>query len=214
LLRNGKLIKDMDEKHGNFLLRVYELYNRYGIKSVTMDDVARELGISKKTLYECIQDKSELVKHVMQMVYQYHGAKLSEITSKGLNAMEELLEVNLYMTRMIKDQNPTLGYDMQKYYPELHQSLMLEQRQRMHEAILTNLNKGIKEGLYRKEMNVDIISRLHMTRMEYRYRPDSFQLNDIDSQEVMREIFIYHLHGIANENGIKILNEKLNSEWK
>ena len=58
----------MDEKHGNFLLRVYELYNRFGIKSITMDDVAHELGISKKTLYECIEDKTDLVKLVMEMV--------------------------------------------------------------------------------------------------------------------------------------------------
>ena len=204
----------MDEKHGNFLLRVYELYNRYGIKSVTMDDVARELGISKKTLYECIEDKSELVKHVMEMVNNYHSKNLWEITSRGMNAIEELFEVNRYMTQMIKEQNPTLGYDMQKYYPELHQSLMQEQRHRMHDAILANLVKGVEEGLYRKDMNVDIISKLHMTRMEYRYRQDSYQMNNIDSQDVMREIFIYHLHGIANENGIKILNEKLNSEWK
>jgi AcrR family transcriptional regulator len=179
-----------------------------------MDDVARELGISKKTLYECIEDKSELVKHVMEMVYRYHGEKLQEITMRSLNAMEELFEVNRYMTQMIKEQNPTLGYDLQKYYPELHKSLMQEQRNRMHDAIRQNLIKGIEEGIYRKEMNVEIISRLHMTRMEYRYRQDSFQVIDADSHDVMREIFIYHLHGIANDKGIKILNEKLKSEWK
>jgi hypothetical protein len=150
----------------------------------------------------------------MEMVYRHHGEKLNEITTRSLNAIEELFEVNRYMTQMIKEQNPTLGYDMQKYYPELHKALMQEQRQRMHDAIRQNLVKGIGEGLYRKEMNVDIISKLHMTRMEYRYRQDNFQLSDIDSREVMQEIFTYHLHGIANENGIKILNEKLNSEWK
>jgi len=204
----------MDEKHGNFLLRVYELYNQFGIKSVTMDDVARELGISKKTLYECIEDKSELVKHVMEMVYRYHGEKLHEITTRGLSAIEQLFEVNRYMTQMMKEQNPTLGYDMQKYYPELHKTLMTEQRRRMQEATRQNLVKGVEEGIYRKEMNVDIIAGLHMTRMEYRSRPDASKLINLDSEEVMREIFIYHLHGIANEKGIKILNEKLNTEWK
>jgi len=204
----------MDEKHGNFLLRVYELYNRFGIKSVTMDDVARELGISKKTLYECIEDKSELVKHVMQMVYRYHGEKLQEIIARGANAIDELFEVNRYMTQMIKEQNPTLGYDLQKYYPELQKELMEEQRRRMHEAIRTNLIKGIEEGLYRKELNIEILSRLHMTRMEYRYRNDGYGLFEMDSHAVMQEIFIYHMHGIANEKGIKILNEKLKSDWK
>jgi AcrR family transcriptional regulator len=205
----------MDEKHGNFLLRVYELYNRFGIKSVTMDDVSRELGISKKTLYECIEDKADLVKLVMEMVFRFHGEKLNEITIQGLHAIEEIFEVNRYMTKMVKEQNPTLVYDMQKYYPELYGTLMQEQRKRMHEAIRDNLTKGIEEGLYRKEMNVDIISKLHMTRMEYSHRKDNnYQLSDIDSREVMQEIFIYHLHGIANENGIKFLNEKLKSDWK
>ena len=199
----------MDEKHGNFLLRVYELYNRYGIKSVTMDDVARELGISKKTLYECIEDKTDLVRLVMEMVYRYHGQQLMDITTRGLNAIEELFEVNRYMTQMVREQNPTLGYDLQKYYPELHQALMKEQRTRMHEAIRQNLLKGIEEGLYRKEINVEVISRLHMTRMEYKYKPDDFLTPDIDAREVMQEIFIYHLHGIANEKGIQFLNEKL-----
>lgn len=204
----------MEEKTPNFLLRVYELYNRFGIKSVTMDDISRELGISKKTLYECIKDKTDLVRLVMEMTFRYHSTKLAEITDSGLNAIEELFVVNRYMSQMLKDQNPTLLYDLQKYYPELHRDLMHEQRLRMHEAIRANLTKGIAEGIYRKELNVDIISNLHMSRMEYRYRHDLFQVENIDSAEVMREIFIYHMHGIANDNGIKILNEKLNSEWK
>ncbi len=205
----------MDEKHGNFLLRVYELYNKFGIKSVTMDDVSRELGMSKKTLYECIEDKADLVKLVMEMVFRFHGEKLNEITTQGINAIEEIFEVNRYMTKMVKEQNPTLVYDMQKYYPELYGTLMQEQRRRMHEAIRSNLIKGIEEGLYRSEMNVEIISKLHMTRMEYSHRQDNnYQLSDIDSREVMQEIFIYHLHGIANEKGIKFLNEKLKSDWK
>lgn len=203
----------MDEKHKNFFVKVYELYNKFGIKSVTMDDVSRELGISKKTLYECIADKTELVKLVMQMIYKFHGEKLEEITTSALNAIEELMEVNLYMTNMVKELNPTLLYDLKKYYPELHNELMQEQRRRMHEAIRKNLIKGQEQGLYRKDMNVEIISKLHMTRMEYRFSHDSFILNDIDSAQVMREIFIYHLHGIANENGIKVLNEKLKNQW-
>ena len=72
--------------------------------------------------------------------------------------------------------------------------------------------KGQDQNLYRKEMNAGIIAKLHMTRMEYRFSHDSFILNDIDSEKVMREIFIYHLHGIANENGIRILNEILNKQ--
>jgi len=197
----------MDEKHKYFFDKVFELYNKFGIKSVTMDDVSRELGISKKTLYECVADKSELVKHVMQMVFRFHGEKLAEISNSGYNAIEELLKVNEYMTHMVKELNQTLLYDLRKYYPEFFNEMMEIQHLKMHEAIRLNLLKGQKEGLYRKEMNLDIISGLHMSRLEYRFAHDSSILDDFDSTVVMQEILTYHLHGIASEKGIRVYND-------
>ncbi|MDD4644458.1 MAG: TetR/AcrR family transcriptional regulator [Bacteroidales bacterium] len=204
----------MDDKHGDFLLKVYELFNRYGIKSVTMDDVAHELSISKKTLYECIQDKSELVKHVMEMTDRFHSMKLKEITDRNLNALDELFEINQYMTHMVSQVNPSLGYDMKKYYPEIYKSIMLGQRQRLHNAILSNLSKGLSEGLYREDIDAEIISRLHMTRMESYHHKDGLGLTDLNPPEVTREIFIYHVRGIASHKGIEQLDKKLNSDWK
>ncbi len=201
---------NMDDKHKFFFTKIFELYNKYGIKSVTMDDVSRELGISKKTLYECVSDKSELVKHVMKMMFDLHAEKLAEISKSGLNALEELLEVNRLMITMVKDLNQTLLYDLKKYYPELYQDIMSEQFGKMRDAIRLNLDKGQKEGLYRKDMNVDIISKLHMIRMDYHLSHDALLPGSLDSDEMMREIFIYHVHGIASEKGLKMLNEKLN----
>jgi AcrR family transcriptional regulator len=204
--------KTMDDKHKFFFTKVFELYNKYGIKSVTMDDVSHELGISKKTLYECIRDKSELVKHVMQMVFQIHSEKMNEISGLGFNAIEELIEVNRLMTAMVKDLNQTLLYDLKKYYPEFHQDMMKEQFSKMHEGIRENLIKGQKEGLYRKDMKADIISRLHMTRIRYSFAHDSFMIDPTVSDEVNHEILTYHLHGIATEKGIGIFNEIINQQ--
>ena len=202
--------RTMDDKHKFFFTKVFELYNKYGIKSVTMDDVSRELGISKKTLYECISDKSELVKHVMQMMFTLHAEKLAQISKSGFNAMEELLEVNRLMTTMVNDLNQTLLYDLRKYYPELYHDMMSEQFGNMQVAVRQNLIKGQEQGLYRKDMNVDIISKLHMIRMDYHLSHDALMPGNLESDDMMREIFIYHLHGIASENGLKMLNEKLN----
>ncbi len=199
----------MDEKLKLLLIRVYELYNKFGIKSVTMDDVSRELGISKKTLYQYVKDKAELVELVMVQISMHHGQQIHSIVEKNLNAIIELLEVNRYMNIMMRDHNPTLDYDLKKYYPEIYRRLMHESRKRMHESIQTNLIKGQNEGLYRKDMDVNIISKIHMTRLEYKYDSDNFTLNELSSETVMREIFIYHLHGIANEKGVQVLNEKL-----
>jgi len=202
----------MDEKLKYLLERVYALYNKFGIKSVTMDDVSRELGISKKTLYQHVQDKAELVEKVMIHNTLHHREKIYAIVDQNLNAIDELLEVNNYMNKMMKDHNPTLDYDLRKYYPEIHSKLMLQTRKRMFESIHKNLLKGQKEGIYRAEMNTDIICKLHMTRMEYKYQSDSFTLNELSDSTVLWEIFIYHLHGITNEKGVKYLNERLNKK--
>ena len=199
----------MDEKLQQILTRVYDLYNKYGIKSVTMDDVARELGMSKKTLYKHVKDKADLVEQVLIQNSVQHSTKIEALVKKNLNAIVELLEVNQYMNQILKDHNPSLDYDLKKYYPEISTRLMYEIKKRMHDSIKQNLLKGQQEGVYRQEMDVEIICRLHMTRMEHKHSSDNFTLNELTSKKVMREIFIYHLHGIINEKGDEILNEKL-----
>ena len=200
---------NMDKKLKNLLIRVYQLYNKYGIKSVTMDDVARELGISKKTLYQFVHDKAELVDKVISFNTVKHREAIYDIVKKGYNAIEELLKVNEYMNVMMKEQNPTLDYDLKKYYPELHARLLDESRKRMWDSIRQNLKKGQDEGLYRKDMDIDIISKIHMTRLEHRYTSDSYTITELNSEKIMKEIFIYHLHGIASEEGLRVLREKL-----
>ena len=197
----------MDEKLKAILIRVYKLYNKFGIKSITMDDVAREMGISKKTLYQCVKDKSELVEKVVFFNTIHHRELIYKIVAEKHNAIEELLKVNIYMNVMLKEQNPTLDYDLKKYYPEIYFKLMDESRKRMYEAIRENLIKGQKEGLYRDNLDVDIISQLHMTRLEYKYSSESFTITELNSEKTMKEIFTYHLHGIASEKGLKVLKK-------
>jgi len=197
----------MEEKLKLLLTRVFKLYNKFGIKSVTMDDVSRELGISKKTLYQYVKDKAELVEKVVTLNTLQHRETIYNIVKENYNAIEELLAVNKYMNEMMKEQNPTLDYDLRKYYPELHSRLLRDSRQRMYDSIKQNLEKGQKEGLYRMDMDINIICRLHMTRLEYKYTSDSFTITELGSEKIMDEIFKYHLHGIASEKGLKVLNE-------
>ena len=204
----------MDEKHKKFLMQIYELYNRFGIKSVTMDDVAHELGISKKTLYQSVRDKANLVEQVVMLVADEHNHRLNEIVSENLSAIEELFRVNQHMNHMISNQNPAMMHDLQKYYPEIHRRLLTKQRRRMHDAILKNLRKGIRQGIYRKDMNVDIISKIYLTRMEYHFNTDPYMTSDIDPRNLIREIFIYHMHGISNEKGVQELNKQIKNYFK
>src|ERR1035437_2884162 len=109
----------MNEELKNLLSKVRCLYMKYGIKSVTMDDVARELGISKKTLYQYVNDKNELVQKVVEMELDDKAEGFSKMNCSGLNAIEELFEVHKMIRQMLKDYNPSTEYDLRKYYPEL-----------------------------------------------------------------------------------------------
>ncbi|RLD81342.1 MAG: TetR/AcrR family transcriptional regulator [Bacteroidetes bacterium] len=193
----------------DILSKTFELYEKYAIKSVSMDDVARELGISKKTLYQFVTNKSELVAMVIQSEMELAGKRHENIQTMKLNSIEELFEVSKLMNDRLKNHNPALFFDLKKYYPTLFKKITEIKREKAYESVLNNLKKGIKEGLYRKEVNPDIIAKIYVSRIEQSYDNSIFSIAEVTSIEVFNEVLIYHLHGICNEKGLKILNEKL-----
>ncbi len=199
----------MEKELLNILEKVSILYQKYGIKSITMDDVARELGISKKTLYQHVTDKTDLVEKVMLLIAEKHNSFFKKLRANKINAIEELFEVNKYFTEMLKNYNPSMEYDLRKYYPDLFKNIYEVRRKRMYESIIRNMKKGIKEGLYRRDMDIEIIAKLHVSRIENMYDNEIFTNEELISTKVFNEIFIYHLRGIANVTGIKFLERKL-----
>jgi TetR/AcrR family transcriptional regulator, cholesterol catabolism regulator len=191
----------MDDKTLHILEQVRRLYHRYGIKSVTMDDVAKRLFISKKTLYEHFADKEDLVKNVLLMDHQKRSSFFQEIEKKKLNAVDEILEVYKVINTMFRDYNTSMEYDIRKYYPDLYYSVKEIRRKRMYETLFRNMNKGKREGLYRKDLNTKIISRLHVIRVENMYENDMFTIEELVSAKVFNEIFTYHMQGILSAKG-------------
>jgi AcrR family transcriptional regulator len=174
-----------------------------------MDDVARELGISKKTLYQHIKDKTELVEKVLQADIEERNVFLDNLLEKNLNAIDELFEINKHVNHILQKHNPSTFYDLKKYYPSLLNNLKCNRRERMYEIFLNNIIKGKKQNLFRKEINEQIIVKFYLDRMDNIGRSENFSNQEIISTEVFYELFIYHIHGIANPNGIKLLYEKL-----
>ncbi|MCX6252520.1 MAG: TetR/AcrR family transcriptional regulator [Bacteroidetes bacterium] len=191
----------MEEKVLHIVGHVSKLYQRYGIKSVTMDDVARHLCISKKTLYEHFKDKEDLVSRVLLQEYEKRGGYYTQIEKRNLNAVEELLEVYKLIHTMFMDYNPSMEYDIRKYYPDLHTRFREIRRKRIFESAYRNLNKGKKEGLYRKDINSKVIAKLHVFRVENMFENDLFSIEEITSLKVFHQLFFYHLHGILSEKG-------------
>lgn len=199
----------MNEELRNLLTKVRCLYMKYGIKSVTMDDVARELGISKKTLYQYVNDKNELVQKFVEMELNEKSKNFSKMNNPELNAIEEVFEVHKSVQQMLKDYNPSTEYDLRKYYPELYAQIIKVRRERIYNNILSNLMKGKSEGLYRQELNTELIAKLQLSRVEAAFDDKIFTQDELLSPKLFLEMFIYHIRGIANQKGLVVLEQKL-----
>jgi TetR/AcrR family transcriptional regulator, cholesterol catabolism regulator len=194
----------MEPKALVILEKVSVLYMKYGIRSVTMDDVARELGISKKTLYEHFADKSELVKCFIELQLGSMDKEFLNLSQKKINAIERLLEISDMMIRFMRDFNPSVNFDLQKYYSEIWSLLMEFKRDQVFIYFKENLTQGISEGLYRKDMNPDIIARMYMLTIVAIMDTDFAPLIMNSLSPVFREIITYHIRGIATKKGLDL----------
>ena len=135
-----------------------EMFSMYGLKSVSIDDLCRRMGISKKTFYECFVTKEDLVAAVLEHKSLEVTKQLSLIMGKG-NAIDELLAF-LGMHRLwassMQEKSPVLFYDLQKYYPSLWAKSAEQKEQRAREFFTLNIQRGIDEGLYRPEIDFDM----------------------------------------------------------
>jgi AcrR family transcriptional regulator len=198
----------MNDELKNILERVRCLYLKYGIKSITMDDVSRELGISKKTLYQFVSDKTDLVSKVLDTEIERRAYDFDTM-GIGNNAVEEMVLVNKHVHKMLKEYNPSTEYDLRKYYPDLYRKFRDGRRKKMYDWVLNNLKRGKEEGLYRQEINEEIIAKLYVHRNEVLMEDEQFNLVEYTSQKFFVEVLIYHIRGIANEKGTRILQDNL-----
>jgi AcrR family transcriptional regulator len=180
-----------------------------------MDDIARELGVSKKTLYQDFADKNDLISKVINLDINQGREFLDEMKLRNLNAIEEVFVVNSRLHQDRSRYNPTFYFDLKRYNPETYRKWLSEKRKQMFGLMLSNLKKGKREGVYRSEIHEEIIVKLNMARIEMLDGNDIIDSMQALSPEFLQEIFFYHLHGICNEKGLKILNEfkqKLNNK--
>lgn len=199
----------MTDKEKEFYSRASELYKKFGVKSVTMDDISRELGMSKKTLYQWVKDKRELIEKIIDYEYMVNMDCFSKIITQNLNAIDELFEVNKFMKQQLKYHSPSFEYDLKKYYPDIFKKIHVRKREIMYKSVLENINKGKQEGLYRSELNGEIIAKLYILRMENAQDGDFLTLDDFLSPDVFKEYFVYHIRGLANKKGTEYLEKHM-----
>ena len=194
-------MKDLNK----ILEKVLALFKRYGTRSVTMDDIARYLGMSKKTLYQEFSDKHELISRVIDFDMEQSRILLEEVKKSDSNAVQELFMLNRQIHSLRILYSPTFYFDLRRYYPETYHRWIEDKRSNLYRVITENLRKGKSEGIYRAEIDEHIIGRLHMARIEMLDGNDLIEDHERLSDDFIREVFIYHLHGICNEQGMKLI---------
>ena len=174
-----------------------------------MDDVARELGISKKTLYEYFTDKNDLVGKFLEFHIKKIRCVFEEEKEDEGNAIDHLLFISKIMRNFLQEMNPSVHYDLQKYYPAIFKSLFEYKRDKMLDSVKQNIIRGMKEGFYRKDLNPEIIAHIYVNRVEGSMDADFLKTNDFTSSELFSEMFTYHIRGISSKKGIEYFEKQI-----
>jgi AcrR family transcriptional regulator len=202
----------MDEKGIEILGKTALLFMRLGIKSMTMDDIARQLGISKKTLYLFVTDKNDLVVKVMQQIVDHEKALANHLCEVHENAIDMLFELSKDISQKFGQIHPSINYDMQKYHPEAWSIFKEFRTSFVADCIQQNIERGIEQGLYRENLDPFIVSRLYASKMEMCTDGEIFPADKYDFKNIHFEMMRYHIRGVASEKGLAYLKEKIKQE--
>jgi AcrR family transcriptional regulator len=195
------------EKERQIIAEAIRVFMTYGIKSVTMDDIARHMRMSKKTLYQYVSDKNDLVKRCLDHDCQVTEETVNAILEKKLNAIEENFEISKHIVEDLKNIHPSIFYDLEKYYPDAWNTMHELRHDFVAEVMEKNMVRGIKEGLYREDLNVKIITRLWVARLNIIFDPNIFSMGEFELAEVYRQMFLHHVRGIASAKGVKYIEK-------
>lgn len=193
------------------LLGASELFLNYGFKSVTMDDIANNLGISKKTIYLHFDNKTKLVEATTMYLFNSISCGIDQICALQNNPIEEIYSIKQFITEHLKDEKSSPQYQLQKYYPKICNSLRSKQFEVMHTCVLDNLKRGKEQGLYRESINIDIISRIYFSISLAIKDKDLFPEHQYSMNTLVNTYIEYHLRGICTPKGLEILNKFITS---
>ncbi len=200
----------MEATKEKILNKTGDSFLKFGFKSFTMDDIANDLGISKKTLYKYFNNKHDLVSQAVAYMHENCLYKIDGVCQLGYNAIEENFEVKKIFKDMFQastDESPM--YQLEKYYPKVFEKVMQNEYMMFQDCIVKNLEKGITEGLYREDIEINIITRFYFALIMAVHNDDLFAYNKNTINKLEINALEYHTRSIATAKGIKELEKQL-----
>lgn len=198
----------MDEKFESILRKSALIFMKYGIRSISMDDICRELSISKKTLYQYVENKNDLVEKILD--YVLIESHRSECKKEG-NAIDQLLEASRHVFETLRNFNPAVTFDLQKFYPEQYRKMQQKHHEIVYQDTVENLLSGIREGLYRENLEVELEAHLYATKLEKLTSIEFMTTQEFSFEKIFDVMFEGHIRAIANQKGLEYYESKKNS---
>lgn len=188
-----------------------ELFLNQGFKSITMDDIAREMSISKKTIYTHFANKEAIIEASTEVLFTSICGGIDHICALHHNPIEELYAIKKYVLEHLKGERTSPMYQLQKFYPRIHASLRKQQYDYMQKCMVDNLGRGVSLGLFRENINIQFVARIYFTGMTGIKDGDIFPASEFP-QPLLYDMYLeYHLRGIVTPTGKELLNQLIQS---
>lgn len=184
-----------------------DLFMAYGVRSVTMDDISRKLAISKKTIYSHYKDKDEIVQIVTRRFLDREKQMMIEMKEKSYDAIHELMMVSKYIREHLQNINPSALSDLEKYYRHAWNIYLKFKEKVFLQAITETLERGIREGYFRKDINVEILSLLRIEEAQMIFNNKIFPREKFDFMEVQMQLFTHFIRGIVTPEGAELIKK-------
>ncbi len=183
------------------------MYWRFGVRSVTMDDIAKELGISKKTIYQNFADKDTLVEQVMGMEIKCEQRDMNRLEAEASDPIDEVMRTSAHVRDSFSTMNPVLLTDLKKYYPKCWAIFQQHKYEYIIQGISGNLQRGVEAGLYRTDIDVGVLARMRVEQIEMAFDSSIFPPQQFTMIEVQVQLIHHFLRGILTDQGFTLYNK-------
>jgi AcrR family transcriptional regulator len=194
----------LEETKAKIIGTSVQLFMKHGIKRVTMDDIARELGISKKTIYQHYKDKEEIITTATQIHLDGECNMMKEIRENSSNAVEHLFKLSKIMRESFDNIHSAVLFDLKKYYKSAWLLYQKFEKEVLYKEVENSLYAGIKEGYFRKEINVSVLSSLRILEIQMSFDNELFDHTNNTISEIQHQLLEHFTYGILSEKGLDL----------
>lgn len=190
------------------------LFLERGFKSITMDDLANEIGMSKKTIYSEYNNKTELVEDCVMNKFCDLSEGIDSIFAMGKNAIEELFEIKKYVLSHLNDEKTSPQFQLMKYYPKIYKNIRAMHFNKMHKCVLSNVERGMQQEIYRADLDKEFVARIYYSGVNSIKDQTLFPIERFPISKLMDAFLEYHLRGIVTTKGKNILKTFINRNYQ